>query len=367
MDKKKNILFILHLPPPVHGSSLVGKSIKESKSINQSFECRFINLLVSRNVNETGKTSFLKIFRFVCVWFRLLVELIKKKPDICYLALTATGAAFYKDILLVGLLRIFGIKRVYHMHNKGISSNQSGRMNKFLYRFVFEDADVILLSRHLYHDVESFVSESRMHICPNGIEDDFFDIKPEFSSSEEVAKILFLSNLIISKGVFVLLEACSILQQKGIDFTCDFIGAEGDLNALKFNEKVSQLQLSPKVNYLGKRFGKEKQEALLNADIFAFPTFYSKECFPLVILEAMSAGLPVVSTYEGGIHDIVEDGITGFLVPQNDANALAEKLEFFIVNKNIRKQMGETGRQKFENDFELYKFEDRMIEILSEI
>ena len=364
MDKKKNILFILHLPPPVHGSSLVGQTIRQSKVINSSFECRYINTLVSRSVNETGKKSFIKVFRFVAVWFQLLVEIIKKKPDICYLALTATGAAFYKDVLLVGLLKLFNIKRIYHLHNKGVALSASNKINKLLYQFVFKNAEVILLSNYLYNDIESFVPSTRVHICPNGIEDTVTVQKPRLKEKEKSVKILFLSNLIESKGVLVLLKACEIISQKGIDFECDFVGAEGDLSAKQFNEKVSQMQLTSKVNYLGKKFGNEKQNAFATADIFAFPTYYSNECFPLVLLEAMCNGLPVISTFEGGIPDIVEQGVTGFLISQKDENSLADKLEELIRNQELRQKMGSNGRKKFETEFKQEIFEKRMIGII---
>lgn len=363
----KKILFILHFPPPVHGSSMVGLSIKNSKLINNSFDCRFINLLVSRTLTETGKTSILKIFRFIGLWFKLFKEIITRKPDVCYLALTTTGASFYKDVLLVGLLRLFHIKRVYHLHNKGVSKSQNNKINKLLYRFVFEDAYVILLSNHLYKDIEKFVPQSYVYICPNGILDMTSNIQSQLLSKEKSVKILFLSNMIESKGFLVLLSACSILQKKGIDFECDFIGAEGDMQATQFIERVKQQQLSKKVNYLGKKFDKEKQVALSNADIFSFPTYYSNECFPLVLLEAMSAGLPVISTFEGGIPDIIEEGITGFLVPQKNAEVIAEKLELLIENPVLRQQMGKAGRLKFEKEFTFEIFENRLVEILKQV
>ena len=365
MKSKPTILFILHCPPPVHGSSIVGQYIKNSTLINTTFCCRYINILASRKINETGKISFIKVFWFLGIWFRLFFEIIKKKPDICYLALTATGAAFYKDVMLVFLLRAFQIKRVYHLHNKGVSKNQSSRIKVALYKYVFKDADIILLSKYLYNDIQSFVSESHVSICPNGI--DFFDSKPKLFSSHKPVKILFLSNLIETKGVFVLLEACSILQNKGFDFECDFIGSEGDLNISQFDEKVNQLHLTDHVNYLGPKYGKEKQKMLSEADIFTFPTFYSNECFPLVLLEAMSEGLPVVSTYEGGIPDIVEENVTGYLVPQRNIGDLALKLEALITNKDLRIKMGNAGRLKFEAEFKLSIFEHKIVEILSKI
>ncbi len=362
----ENILFILHLPPPVHGSSIVGQSIKNSQLINSSFDCYYINLLASRTINETGKMSFLKFFRYLGVWFKLLIKLIERKPDICYLALSTTDAAFYKDVLLVALLRLFSVKRVYHLHNKGVSKGQTKMINKLLYQFVFKDADVVLLSNHLYQDIETFVPVSRVYICPNGVLDNA-NVMPRLIADVKPVRILFLSNLIKSKGVLVLLEACFILQQKGIDFKCNVVGAEGDLTTNQFNELILQNKLSSKVNYLGKKFGMAKQEIFESTDIFVFPTFYSNECFPLVLLEAMSASLPIVSTFEGGIPDIVEDGTTGYLVHQKDAEALVEKLVVLINNPDLRERMGKAGREKYENEFTLNVFENRMTEILHQI
>ena len=359
----EKVLFILHLPPPVHGSSMVGQSIKNSRLINTSFDCSYINLLVSRKINETGKFSFLKIIRFVGVWYELLLNILKKKPEACYLAVSTTGLSFYKDVLLVLWLRLFKIKRIYHLHNKGVSYNDKNKINKLLYKFVFKDACVILLSKKLYPDIEHFVPVSQVYICPNGI--DNLIVEPRiYLKDKSPVNILFLSNLIESKGVSTLLDACAILQEKELEFECSFVGAEGDINITQFNDKVLEHKIANCVTYLGRKFGKEKHAEFIRADIFAFPTYYSNECFPLVILEAMCAGLPVVSTFEGGIPDIVDDGVTGFLVTQKDIEALAAKLETLIRDSELRRQQGEAGKQKFGKEFTVEKFEHRLLEIL---
>jgi glycosyltransferase involved in cell wall biosynthesis len=121
------------------------------------------------------------------------------------------------------------------------------------------------------------------------------------------------------------------------------------------------------VKYLGRKFGQDKQAVLADTDIFAFPTYYSNECFPLVLLEAMSASIAVVSTFEGGIPDIIEDGVTGFLVPQRDVEIMAEKLEELIQNPTLRQQMGKAGRQKFETELTLGIFEHNLQLILHQI
>lgn len=362
MSSKPNILFLLHLPPPVHGSSLVGKNIETSLVINENFNCSYVNLLASKEISETGKVNLNKVMHFLRTWVKLFKKLLTKKPDLCYFALTATGSAFYRDVLLIGLLKLFGVDRVYHLHNKGILNNQRKLINYIFYRYVFKDVNVILLSEYLYSDVESFVSKKNVFICPNGIynENKTLNIK----TLNIIPKILFLSNLIESKGVFLLLEACALLKNKGILFQCDFIGGEGDLSLGQFQETCNHLGLTKIAKYHGKRFGEEKLKALANADIFAFPTYYPNECFPLVLLEAMQYGLPIVTTDEGGIKDIVEEGKNGFIVPQKNIEVLAEKLELLIKDEKLRERMGEEGCRKFKREFTLDQFENKLVSIL---
>lgn len=361
----KRILFILHTPPPVHGSSVVGKAIKDSLVINEAFECRFINLGTSRTVDEIGKNPFVKIGRYLSIIIKVLKQLLTHKPNLCYLAITAKGPAFYKDSLIALLVKGFGVRMVYHFHNKGVSTRQHKALDNFLYKSVFKNAHAILLSKYLYHDVEKYFTADRVHYCPNGIPDIDRKQKALDKIKNKKTEILFLSNLIESKGVFVLLKACEILKQKGLAFHCTYVGGEGDVNANQFQKKVKDLCVTDQVVYVGKKYGEEKEKVFSKSDIFIHPTY--EDCFPLVLLEAMQHGLPTVSTFEGGIRSIVENGITGFLVPQQNAQVLAEKLEILIQNPALRQQMGEAGRLKYEQEFTLNKFEERLKGILMEI
>lgn len=371
------ILFLLHIPPPVHGSSIVGKSIKESKLINHRFTCHYINLLASQQVSESGIFKFRKLGDFTLTWFNLLAVLSKKRPSLAYLALSTTRLAFFRDFLLIVLLKVFRIKRVYHLHNKGVSQYQHKTIYRACYQYVFKDADVILLSMLLYPDIQSFVSKSKIHICPNGIPDQIQlnqVLEPaqndnlmyfQVHAPKENVRILFLSNLIKSKGVFLLLEAFEILKKRSIPFEGIFIGGEGDITVSQFNERVNLLNLDHMVFYQGQKYGEDKKLVFSTSDIFAFPT--SQECFPLVLLEAMSHSLPIVSTTEGGIPDIVEDGVTGILLINNNVNSLADHLEMLIQNAELRQKMGSYGRQKYEKQFTLSEFENKLTEILSHV
>ncbi|MDC8001200.1 glycosyltransferase family 4 protein [Aequorivita todarodis] len=363
---KKKVLFILHLPPPVHGSSMVGQYIKNSSIINEAIHSEFINLGTSKSLDEIGKNPVQKIGAYLKIVFQTLKQLIVFRPNLVYIALTAKGKAFYKDAFIALLAKLFGRKIVYHLHNRSIAERQEKWLDVVLCKLLFKNADVILLSKYLYPEIQKYVPENRVHYCPNGIPDTVSKIPNEkIPNSDERVAILFLSNLMRAKGVFVLLEACGILQEKQLPFHCTFIGGESDITSEIFQKKVSELGLSEKVHYAGKKYGAEKERAFSKADIFAFPTL--NETFGLVNLEAMQFSLPIVATFEGGIPDVVEEGKTGFLVEKENAGAFAEKLEILIKNGELRKRMGEAGKLRFERHFTLTTFENRFSSIIHKL
>lgn len=357
------ILFVLHYPPPVHGSSIVGLQIKESKLINDTFNCKYINLGTSKTINEIGGINMVKLLRYLTILWQLFKNIIFNRPDICYFSITSKGTPFYKDSSLALIVKLFGIKLIYHFHNKGVSLRQDKFLDDFLYKLVFKNSNVILLSKYLYYDIQKYVLKEHVYYCPNGIPD--IEIRQIKKEGRTIVELLFLSNLMESKGVFVLLDVCKLLKSKKLPFQCTIIGGIGDVSEQYFLSRLQKMDLTNYMNYVGKKFGKDKEKVFRNADIFMHPTL--NDCFPLVLLEAMQYSLPIVSTFEGGIRDIVEDGVTGFLVPKKNVKLLAEKLEILINDTVLRQQMGIAGRKKYEKEFTLEIFENRLNEILHQV
>lgn len=367
MAERKRILFLLHLPPPVHGSSVVGGFIKTSKLINDTFYCFYINLLASSNISDTGQVTAKKILGFLSTIFKLVYQLVSKRPQLCYLALTTTGAAFFKDAILILILKVFRIRRVYHLHNKGVELHRHILFYSLFYKFVFKNSEVILLSKYLYNDISAFVKWNRVYICPNGTPSLNADFDDNTDQKKKAFNILFLSNLFESKGVVTLLKACTILKSKRGDFKCTFIGGEGDISKNDLSLLIRQMALVDHVVYEGKKYAYEKHVALSTADVFVFPTYYHNECFPLVLLEAMSYSLPIVTTSEGGIADIVIDGKTGFLVSPKNPHEISSKLELLMEDKSRFVAMGLAGKKKYLEEYTLDTFEQRMLSILKEL
>jgi len=181
----------------------------------------------------------------------------------------------------------------------------------------------------------------------------------------DILQILFLSNMMEEKGVWTLLEACRIVKSKGYRFTCSFVGKWSDISESEFRQRVTMYGLGDSVTAYGAKYGEEKRAFWKQADVFVFPTYYHNECFPLVLLEAMEQGIACISTREGGIPDIIEDGVTGYLVDKKHAVQLADKLIYLMEYPVKLRELGEAGREKFRKEFTLQRFESRMREILT--
>jgi len=176
---------------------------------------------------------------------------------------------------------------------------------------------------------------------------------------------MVLSNVIGEKGAGDLLDACRMLSDRGVAFYCRFAGAiSSGFSAETLEAMVRERGLEKRIYYSGTLFGEDKKVAYRQADVFVHPS--REDCFPLVILEAMSAGLPVVASREGGIPDEVVDGTTGLLFPKGDAESLSRCLEMVLTDVDLRKRMGDAGRGRYDALFRKGNFEERLLHILED-
>lgn len=358
---KPKILFILHMPPPVHGAAVVGKYIHDSEYINSQVDARYIHLGLAENLSEDGKASMGKIRKLFCLFLEVYHQIKEFKPEMAYVTASSTGGAFlFKDFWIVQMLKSFGCKVIVHYHNKGIRQCQHKLIYNFMYKYFFRGVKVILLANELYDDIKKYVNKENVIICPNGVP----AIKSNSRIDHDGFNILFLSNMLASKGVYTLLEACGKLKKRGIKFHCDFIGKWDDVNEECFISWIKKLNISDCVVAHGAKYGDDKSAFFQKADVFVFPTFYSKECFPLVLLEAMQWSLPCIGTDEGGIPSIIEDGKTGFIIKPHDYIVLADKIQKMIEKPRERKQMGYYAKEKFEQEYTLHKFERNFLNCL---
>ena len=365
IKNKSRILFIATFPPPIHGSAVVSEQIRNSKVINDAFDGDYVNLGTSRKMVEVRKgglwLNLLKLGRFTGTFFRTLRLLMTHRYDLCYCAITCHGTSFLKDAPIVLLCKLFGRKVIIHQHNKGMAKDVDRPVYRWLLPLVYKNAKVILLSWHLYPDIEKVVKREDVMICPNGIKP---TVNPDFKRTpNKIPHMLFLSNLLIDKGVLVLLDALKILKDKGYSFVCDFVGSETkDIDAARFAKEVEKRGLNSLAVYHGRKYGEEKDAYFKQAEAFVLPSF--NEAFPLVNLEAMEYKLPIVSTNVGGIPDEVVDGENGYLIKDKESQSLADALCKLLGDESLRQKMGEAGYKKFRAKFTEMCFENQLASTL---
>jgi glycosyltransferase involved in cell wall biosynthesis len=366
MNKLTRVLFLVQLPPPVHGSAYISQQIVNSKRVTTAFNVQTLPLRFAKTMEDLGSFSLSKMVKTITFAFTLFRTVTKFKPHLVYFTLSPKGYSFYRDASYVLLLRIMRAKIVYHLHVKGIAESSNGLVKKQLIKFVFNGIDTILLSQLLAPDLLK-VAQPRLWFVSNGIASTLnasYSKHPKISG--ERIEILFLSNLLVAKGIFVLLESLRLLPQTVLSqISVVVIGNEGDVKNADIHEYLIKNNLDKTVRLPGPRFGKEKYEYLKAADIFVHPTL--NDAFPLVVLEAMECQLPVITTFEGALPEIVDDNSTGFLIPKHDPEILAKKLTELVRNPLLREQLGKKAREKFVSKFVADVMEDRLVAVLKAI
>ena len=199
----------------------------------------------------------------------------------------------------------------------------------------------------------------KMVVIHCGVDSRYFRPQPNHNGRYAEGKTLNLicvGTLHEVKGQSYLLEACRLLHQRDIPFNCRFVGSGPDEAALK--KQTAENGLEKKVHFLGRRPRDEVVQLLGEADVLVAPSVPSRdgrrEGIPVVLMEAMACGLPVVASRLSGIPELVEDGRSGLLVPPGDPEALADTLARLYHEPETRQNMGQAGRDVILQTFDLH-------------
>lgn len=358
MPNKDKILFVVQLPPPVHGASMMNRYVVENPFLKDNYDIKILPLkFVDRN-NQIGKMSLKKIFLMFSFCLRLTKTLLFYKPDLVYYTLAPFGKAFLRDFLFISIIKCFKNNIMLHLHGKGIQKFINKNPCTFsLYKKVFNKTNVIHLSQSLLYDIKPFQDIIKnIYIIPNGIPEINENGMAKEKKIGRNIRIIYLSNLKKSKGVLVLIEALKVLKGNQTNFEVNIVGNPDDVSIGNLEEIVRASDLENNVRILGPKYGKDKYQELLNADIFVFPTYYENECFPLSILEAMQMNNAIVSTDNGAIKEIITDGENGFIVEQEDPNALAQSIRMLIDNTELLEEIKHNNKIKFKDKYTLKIF-----------
>ena len=347
---KKKILIIGQLPPPYHGSNVMAKAML-SMLKTEGYEVYFVDKSFAKSIEAIGKPSLRKILRVPILAIEILIACLVKRPSMCIYFIAVGKSAFILDVFYLFLIRLCRLPYILRFGGKGYHKLQNeGFIWHFLVSLTFSNAlGGIVLGKSLRWDVNLFIPDERLVCVPNGIENHDFNFR---NNENGIVQILFLSNLLPSKGPFEVLKAAKIVIKQNTNIHFVLAGADSSPSfTQQMRAYINNNALNEFITMTGKAYGEKKEKLFAESDIFIFPTYYKYETFGIVNIEAMSWGLPVISSNEGAIPEIVQDGITGFIVNPKSPREIADKILMLVNNPGLRKEMGIKGREVYESKF----------------
>ena len=225
-------------------------------------------------------------------------------------------------------------------------------------RKVAEAAFVVAISKDNLEEIVGEVGEaarSRVEVIHCGV--DTARLRPHTAAptANRPFTILSIGTLHEVKGQSILVEACRILRDRGLAVRCRLIGDGPDEDLLR--ERIAGAGLDGIVSLDGRRTREEVITAIGDADLLAAPSVAAsdgkREGIPVVLMEAMSCGLPVVASRLSGIPELVEHEVEGLLVPPGDPTALADAIERLVADPGLRARLGAAARRRIEREFDL--------------
>ncbi|MEX0778246.1 MAG: glycosyltransferase [Balneolales bacterium] len=249
---------------------------------------------------------------------------------------------------------------------RGGDITSSFKANASRYKYVFKNADCLMPVSDYFK--QKLISEGcppdKIKVHYSGIDCLHFQFSERNKNESEPVSILTIARLVEKKGIIYAIRAIALTVASGINLKYTIIG-DGPLKE-EIQNLVSLLRLDKHVTLVGSKTSDEVISYLKRSNIFLAPSITSKtgdaEGIPNVSKEAMAMGLPVISTLHSGNPELIENGKSGFLVPERDAKALAERLSYLIDNPDIWLEISRSGRKVIESKFEINKLNDELVD-----
>ena len=353
----KKILLIGPLPQPITGLSISNEQVL--KTFQKSYKIESINTSTKYFFENLGKFNFLNVFNF-CIKYTLIYKLLFS--NIVYYTPGQTFFGLIKYAPFIVFSKILGKELIIHVHGNFVYEQYnllSGFKKKVFYALIKLNDKGIVLSSSLRHNLADFMPNNKIFVLPN-----FYNsaiTKGNAKKSFKKLKVCYLSNLMIEKGVIVLLDALASLNKQGIDFRAEFAGHIDKSNEELILNKISKIKGA---SYIGVVTGEKKRKLLQNSNIFILPTFYKMEGLPISIIEAMATGNVIISTDHAAISDLVKDGRNGFLVKKKSSQAISQKLIFISKNPTKASEMSSNNIDKTKNNYKSEEFSKNIIKII---
>jgi glycosyltransferase involved in cell wall biosynthesis len=362
--ERPRVLIMGKLPPPLMGPAIATEIILKS-DLNKDFELVHFDTRINETVAEMGKWKWSKV-KAVQNKYKAFKRLLEEaKPALVLVPIGQTTMGFFKDLPFIRMAAKSGAKVLIQLRGSAFKTwvDNSNPLVKSRVKGGLKNVDgAIVLGENLKYIFEDFFPSERIFVVPNGGDYSF----PKRKNPK--LRVTYLANYLPGKGLKELLEALAFLKKdKGLsayefqaygnwdnpeyEKACRTIIAENDLKHCTLNTAVS---------------GAEKWQALADADIFVFAP-NAPEGHPWSLVEALAAGLPVITTNRGAIQQCVNHEVNGYLLENPEPRQLAAYLRILLTSDYVREDMSKASRELYLAEFTASKMTEKLGQTFTKI
>ena len=338
----RKLLIVGPKPPPIGGSPLTVQAMLAELARYPDLRVTLINTSPARDVRKKMEGfNFEKVIRSAVILPRYIYEIGR-----CDAVLVFANDLFAITLapILLFFARLFGkpffLKPVAASLDLFINA-QIRPLREYLLMVLRATDGILTQTRLLRQDLGKLGCKNAYYLpgCRP-----LAPITEVAEQNPAQFRLIFLGHIMRLKGPLVLLDALKILKQTcDREVTCDFFGP---LHDEIHDEFLHGLEEVPTAHYCGVAEPGSGPQLIAKYDALVLPTYFDTEGHPGVLIEAMHAGVPAITTQIRTLPELITNGVNGFLVPTQDSGALAEAIKKLAVNPALRKRMGEANHLK---------------------
>lgn len=299
-------------------------------------------------------SPFARMRRTLSQLARFRKEVRKGRPAIVHINSAPDAKAFLRDAAALWLVPRAHSRTVFEFHG-GFEQNTvlqgPGLVRIFAKRTLRRASSVITLNQ--YHTdllLKLCPGLGNVRVIPNFLEAEMASglAREPHTVAGDTLRLLFVGRVAKEKGVLDAIEATRVLHGNGIAVSLKIVGTGDSLDEAKVLS--ARYGLDDVVSFAGFMVGEDKVRAYRSSDVLLFPTYWN-EGFPYVVLEAMAAGLPIVTTTHGVMPYLVKDGVNGYLAGPRNPEELARKIEALSADPETRKEIGRNNLREVQESY----------------
>jgi len=370
------VLCILPTPPPYAGPEVIGARLVAALP-GAGIEVVHVRANVQRTNERKGQITAGTLLALVRIVVATIRAAVVERPALAYFNLSQNLTGFARDALLILLCRFLRLPVVVHMHGGDFATFYAnrGRAMRMLIRFVLRRlAGIILLADRFRPQFAQLVAPERQFVVYNAVERDLFaGAERRYEAARDAVTVLYVGHLSRAKGfadaMRVVPKVLARFPNVRFHFAGEWVRVERNVTVPAGDAAESLVdawndlaqQFPDRVRLLGSIAGEEKERAFREADIFFFPSY--SEGFPVVVLEAMAASLPLVGTRPGALAEVLQEGVHGCFAEPGDVDAFAAAIAELASAPERRRELGLRNRAEVVARFSIEEHLERLAAI----